>query len=158
MDIISIITSEEQLNQVKDQALFNIKSYCQSFNSHISEVIEVEFDDEYWYLYQYNSIDDLEKVVHDILEDIKLYDCGDDDFFDYNPDNIGIVYQIFRIFKLQNRLDLVDKYKDKIINILKDYFEARQSGECDLDDNDDLYWDYLDSFINSIFPVTDDVI
>lgn len=152
------ITSQEQLNQVKAQALFNIKSYCSEFNSHGSEDIEVDFNNESWYLYQYNSWEDLEKVVQSILEDLHLYDCGDDAFFDCNPDNICIIYQIFRIFQAIGRDYLVDKYKDRIINALKDYFDARQSGKCDLDDWDEMYGEYLDNFINSSFPKTEDTI
>lgn len=156
MDITSI-TSQEQLNQIKGKALFNIKSYTMEFPSH-TEGIEVDFNNDSWYLCQYNSITELEEVVQGIIEDLNLWDCGDDDFFDCNPDKLGILYQIFRIFQKECGQYLVDQYKEPVINALKDYFDARQSGKCNTEEMSTTYESYLDNFTKSEFPENEDTL
>lgn len=157
-----LITTQALLDFVKSKAKFNIKSYTSEFR--IPQGIkyntcEVAIPGEDCFdLYQYDSIDDLERIVKSINEDLNLWDCGDDEFFDGQPDKMGIIYQIFRIFQEQGRQDLIDKYKPAPINAINEYFDARESGECDLDDWDELYEEYLDNFTSSTFPVSKDTL
>lgn len=154
----TLITSKEQLNQIKSQARFNIRTV---FSERIRGTnYTVEIPNDWFRVYQYNSIQELEEVISSIIEDedFQLFDCGDGFFFDCNPDDILIIYQIFRIFQEQGRQDLVDKYKEGVIRPIQDYFDARKSGECNIDEMDEFYEDILDDFINSNFPITEDTI
>lgn len=156
------IFTQAQLETIKSKAKFNIKSYTSEFpipsGIHYN-TYEVEIPGEDCFdLYQFNSINDLEIIVRSINHDLNLWDCGDDEFFDGQPDKMGIIYQIFRIFQEQGRQDLVDKYKPAPINAINEYFDARESGECDLDDWDELYEEYLDNFTSSTFPASKDTL